>query len=61
MEIAISPRGTSMVLTTQLYTAEDLWAMPGGEPWEIWDGELRKVPSAGGRGKSSRDEDRCPD
>lgn len=38
-----------MVLTTKLYTAEDLWAMPGDEPWEIWDGELRKVPSAGGR------------
>jgi len=38
-----------MVLTTRLYTADDLWQMPGDEPWELWDGELRKVPSAGGR------------
>ena len=38
-----------MVLTTKLYTAEDLWAMPGDEPWEIWDGELRTVPGAGDR------------
>ena len=38
-----------MVTTTRLYTAEDLWQMPGDEPWEIWDGELRRVPSAGGR------------
>ena len=38
-----------MVMTTKLYTAEDLWAMPGDEPWEIWEGELRTVPSAGGR------------
>jgi len=37
-----------MVLTTKLYTAEDLWAMPGDEPWELWQGELRTVPSAGG-------------
>ena len=22
--------------------------MPGDEPWEIWEGELRKVPGAGG-------------
>jgi len=36
-----------MVVTTKLYTAEDLWAMPGDEPWEIWDGELRTVPSSG--------------
>lgn len=36
-----------MVLTTRLYTAEDLWAMPGDEPWELWDGELRKVPGSG--------------
>ena len=36
-----------MVLTTKVYTAEDLWAMPGDEPWEIWDGELRTVPSSG--------------
>lgn len=37
-----------MVLTTRLYTAEDLWTMPGDEPWELWDGELKKVPPAGG-------------
>lgn len=36
-----------MVMTTKLYTAEDLWAMPGDEPWELWDGELRTVPSSG--------------
>ncbi len=38
-----------MVLTTKRYTAEDLWAMPGDEPWEIWDGQLRKVFGAGAR------------
>jgi len=38
-----------MVLTTRTYTADDLWQMPGDEPWELWDGELRQVPSAGGR------------
>ncbi|MGH2532874.1 MAG: Uma2 family endonuclease [Thermomicrobiales bacterium] len=37
-----------MSATTKLYTAEDLWHMPGDEPWELWEGELRKVPSAGG-------------
>ncbi len=37
-----------MVTTTRRYTAEDLWQMPGGEPWELWDGELRSVPPAGG-------------
>ena len=37
-----------MVLTTRLYTTEDLWTMPSDEPWELWDGELKKVPSAGG-------------
>ncbi len=36
-----------MVLTTRIYTADDLWQMPGDEPWELWDGELRRVPSAG--------------
>ena len=36
-----------MVLTTRLYTAEDLWQLPGDEPWELWDGELRRVPPAG--------------
>lgn len=37
-----------MALTTRTYTADDLWQMPGDEPWEIWNGELRRVPSAGG-------------
>ncbi len=37
-----------MATTITRYTAEDLWRMPGDEPWEIWNGELRKVPSAGG-------------
>jgi len=36
-----------MATTAKLYTAEDLWHMPGDEPWELWDGELQKVPSAG--------------
>jgi len=38
-----------MVLTTKLYTAEDLWAMPGDEPWELWQGELRTVAGSGDR------------
>ena len=38
-----------MALTTSTYTAEDLMRMPGDEPWEIWDGELRRVPGAGDR------------
>jgi len=38
-----------MVLTTRTYTAEDLWQMPGDEPWELWDGELRRVPGSGAR------------
>lgn len=37
-----------MTTTTTYLTAEDLWHMPGDEPWELWEGELRKVPSAGG-------------
>jgi Uma2 family endonuclease len=36
-----------MVTRTRLYTAEELAAMPGDEPWELWYGELRKVPGAG--------------
>jgi Uma2 family endonuclease len=40
-------RRCAMATKVQLYTAEDLWEMPGDEPWEIWEGELRKVPSAG--------------
>ncbi len=37
-----------MTATTKLYTAEDLWEMSTDQPWEIWEGELRKVPGAGG-------------
>jgi Uma2 family endonuclease len=37
----------TMATTTKLYTAEDLWRMPTDEPWELWEGELRKVPGAG--------------
>jgi Uma2 family endonuclease len=36
-----------MVTTTKLYTAEELAAMRTDEPWELWEGELRKVPGAG--------------
>ncbi|HEY7031807.1 MAG TPA: Uma2 family endonuclease [Thermomicrobiales bacterium] len=36
-----------MVARTRLYTAEELAEMPGDEPWELWEGELRKVPAAG--------------
>jgi Uma2 family endonuclease len=32
--------------TTRLYTAEDLAKMPSDEPWELWEGVLRKVPGA---------------
>ena len=35
-----------MVTTTKLYTAADLYLMPGDEPWELWDGELKRVPPA---------------
>src|SRR5688572_4519101 len=37
-----------MTATTTLLTADDLWLMPTDEPWELWEGELRKVPGAGG-------------
>ncbi len=37
-----------MATTAKLYTAEDLWEMPGDEPWELWEGELQTVPGAGG-------------
>jgi Uma2 family endonuclease len=37
-----------MAATTRLYTAEDLRRMPTDEPWELWEGELRRVPGAGG-------------
>lgn len=36
-----------MVTTTKLYTVEDLAKMPTDEPWELWEGELRKVPGSG--------------
>jgi Uma2 family endonuclease len=35
------------MVSTKLYTAEELAAMPTDEPWELWKGELRKVPGAG--------------
>ena len=38
-----------MSATTRLYSAGELARMPGDEPWELWEGELREVPSAGGR------------
>ncbi len=37
-----------MGVATRRYTAADLAKMPGDEPWELWEGELRKVPGAGG-------------
>ena len=36
-----------MATTVKLYTGEELAAMPGDEPWELWEGVLRKVPGAG--------------
>ena len=39
----------TMALTTRTYTADDLWQMPGDEPWELWNGELRRVPGPGAR------------
>jgi Uma2 family endonuclease len=45
---ASSDTGKQLMATTaQLYTADDLARMPTDEPWELWDGELRKVPGAG--------------
>jgi Uma2 family endonuclease len=38
-----------MVTTTRLYTAEELAQMRTDEPWELWEGELRKVPGAGSK------------
>ena len=37
-----------MTATTRLFTAEDLGDMESDEPWELWEGELQKVPGAGG-------------
>ena len=37
-----------MVAPSITYTADELRRMPGDEPWELWDGELRKVCGAGG-------------
>jgi Uma2 family endonuclease len=36
-----------MVTQTKLYTADDLWLMPGDAPWEIWRGALIEVPPSG--------------
>jgi hypothetical protein len=38
-----------IVTKTRLYTTEELAAMPTDEPWELWEGELRKVPGAGSK------------
>src|SRR5688572_24316827 len=38
----------AMATTATRYTAEDLRRMPTDEPWELWDGELKKVPGARG-------------
>jgi Uma2 family endonuclease len=35
------------MVSTKLYTADELAAMPTDEPWELWEGALRKVPGAG--------------
>ena len=37
-----------MVTARKLLTADDLARMPTDEPWELWEGELRKVPGVGG-------------
>ena len=37
-----------MSATTKVYSAGELARMPGDEPWELWEGELREVPGAGG-------------
>ncbi|HEY7031642.1 MAG TPA: Uma2 family endonuclease [Thermomicrobiales bacterium] len=38
-----------MSTTTRLYSIDDLMAMPTDQPWELWEGELQKVPGAGGK------------
>jgi Uma2 family endonuclease len=35
------------MVATKVFTAEDLARMETDEPWELWEGELRKVPGAG--------------
>ena len=37
-----------MTTTTRICTADELWRMPSDEPWELWEGDLRKVPGAEG-------------
>jgi len=37
-----------MTAAPKFFTAEELWWMPTDQPWELWDGELRVVPGAGG-------------
>jgi Uma2 family endonuclease len=44
----ISTRRRTMATTAKLLTAEDLARMPTDQPWELWEGELRKAPGAGG-------------
>ena len=41
-----------MTAAPRFFTAEDLWQMPTDQPWELWDGELRVVPGAGGEASS---------
>jgi Uma2 family endonuclease len=36
------------MVTTRVYTAEDLWQLPSGAPYELRRGELAEVPPAGG-------------
>src|SRR5262245_66075377 len=43
-----SARTATMSTTTRLYTIDDLMAMPTDQPWELWEGELQRVPGAGG-------------
>jgi Uma2 family endonuclease len=34
--------------TIELLSAEELFWMPGDQPWKLWEGKLRKVPGSGG-------------
>jgi len=36
-----------MATAARQYTVDDLRRMPGDELWELWDGELHRVPGAG--------------
>lgn len=46
------PTPTVVFDTTKKYDAEELFWMPGDEPWELWEGILRKVPGSGGLASS---------